>query len=314
MLDRQDNRQSDNNKRWPTFRNKDFLGKATSRNRYYDEDESQSGLLSAQYNQDEGSDSNQELEMSCRTRKNGSSNNKHNVLLSGQETENQTSRRIYSDIPRPVIDFVEWTVNQGDTLESLSLKSGCTVSQIKRINNLFTEQDFYALKAIRIPIKKYGILSEILVNTSNAEDQLKELESSSQQVTDDNQPRLTSSSILKANLEEPRSKEKTVQDFIKSLDNNLEQIREKINRNSPPRDSVHLPVQVPLPKKTLQSHHNDECGLSLSQVLCLVLIVCILVPVTYIILAEEEIIEHNHHLHAHDHDHQPLLQITSERS
>jgi hypothetical protein len=318
FLDKQDHRRNGNSQRsWPTFRNKDFLGnniRTTSRGRYFDkDDEAYSRLLNPQHIYDEESgDSNQEIELSCRTRRNGPSSNKHNDVQVS-ETENQNLRRIYYDNPRPLIDYVEWPVNQGDTLESLSLKSGCTISQIKRANNLFTEQDFYALKIIRIPIKKYGILSEILVNTTVDDDEAKRVESKTRKVTSENNQRLTSSSILEANLEEPRSKEENVQEFIQSLDKNLEQLREKINRDSPPRDSVHLPVH--LPKKVILSQPDEECGLSLTHVLCLVLIICILVPVMYVILAEEKMVEHDsHHLHAQDHDHQPVLQISSNRN
>ncbi|CAL1542866.1 unnamed protein product, partial [Lymnaea stagnalis] len=34
------------------------------------------------------------------------------------------------------------------------------VSEIKRINNLIQDQEFYALKVIKVPMTKYGILSE----------------------------------------------------------------------------------------------------------------------------------------------------------
>ncbi|KTG06507.1 hypothetical protein cypCar_00036201 [Cyprinus carpio] len=34
------------------------------------------------------------------------------------------------------------------------------VADIKRVNNLFQEQDMYALKSIKIPVKKHGLLTE----------------------------------------------------------------------------------------------------------------------------------------------------------
>uniref|UniRef100_W5NAR1 LysM, putative peptidoglycan-binding, domain containing 4 n=1 Tax=Lepisosteus oculatus TaxID=7918 RepID=W5NAR1_LEPOC len=34
------------------------------------------------------------------------------------------------------------------------------VADIKRVNNLIREQDFYALKSIRIPVKKHGLFTE----------------------------------------------------------------------------------------------------------------------------------------------------------
>lgn len=34
------------------------------------------------------------------------------------------------------------------------------MADIKRVNNLFQEQDMYALKSIKIPVKKHGLLTE----------------------------------------------------------------------------------------------------------------------------------------------------------
>jgi hypothetical protein len=36
------------------------------------------------------------------------------------------------------------------------------MSELKRINNLFKEQDFYALRVLKIPMRQHGILSEMV--------------------------------------------------------------------------------------------------------------------------------------------------------
>lgn len=47
-----------------------------------------------------------------------------------------------------------------DSLQSLSLKYGCTVAELKRTNNLYSDQDFFALKTIKIPVQPHGLLTE----------------------------------------------------------------------------------------------------------------------------------------------------------
>lgn len=48
-----------------------------------------------------------------------------------------------------------------DSLQSVSLQYGCTVAEIKRVNNFYSDQDFYALKTIKIPVQPHGLLTEI---------------------------------------------------------------------------------------------------------------------------------------------------------
>ncbi|XP_053318354.1 lysM and putative peptidoglycan-binding domain-containing protein 4 [Spea bombifrons] len=56
--------------------------------------------------------------------------------------------------------FLERAITEDDTLYKLALQYGCKVADIKRINNLIREQDMYALKTIKIPVKVHGLLTE----------------------------------------------------------------------------------------------------------------------------------------------------------
>ncbi|DAA17705.1 TPA: hypothetical protein LOC529775, partial [Bos taurus] len=51
-------------------------------------------------------------------------------------------------------------LTQGDSLNKLALQYGCKVADIKKVNNFIREQDLYALKSIKIPVKNHGILTE----------------------------------------------------------------------------------------------------------------------------------------------------------
>lgn len=51
-------------------------------------------------------------------------------------------------------------IQEGDTLNSIALQYHCTVADIKRANSLLKEQDFFALRSIKIPVKRFSILTE----------------------------------------------------------------------------------------------------------------------------------------------------------
>ncbi|KAG8543498.1 hypothetical protein GDO81_006269 [Engystomops pustulosus] len=73
----------------------------------------------------------------------------------GELQRRRASREKVSDIV-----LLEHTITESDNLNKLSLQYGCKVADIKRINNFLTEQDMYALKTIKIPVKVHSILTE----------------------------------------------------------------------------------------------------------------------------------------------------------
>lgn len=53
-------------------------------------------------------------------------------------------------------------VQPGETLASLSLKYNLHLAELKRVNNLISDNEFFALKRIKIPVKPDSLLTEIL--------------------------------------------------------------------------------------------------------------------------------------------------------
>ncbi|XP_029429228.1 lysM and putative peptidoglycan-binding domain-containing protein 3 [Rhinatrema bivittatum] len=51
-------------------------------------------------------------------------------------------------------------IKEGDTLNAIALQYCCSVADIKRVNNLISEQDFFALRSVKIPVKKFSILTD----------------------------------------------------------------------------------------------------------------------------------------------------------
>ena len=46
---------------------------------------------------------------------------------------------------------VELEIQSGETLQSLSLKYNVPISELKRVNNILKEPEFFAMKRIKIP-------------------------------------------------------------------------------------------------------------------------------------------------------------------
>ncbi|XP_045891315.1 lysM and putative peptidoglycan-binding domain-containing protein 3 [Micropterus dolomieu] len=68
-----------------------------------------------------------------------------------------TSREKMEDII-----YLTRDIQEGDTLNSISLQYHCSVADIKRANNLLTEQDFFALRSVKIPVRRFSVLTETL--------------------------------------------------------------------------------------------------------------------------------------------------------
>ncbi|KAM4745398.1 lysM and putative peptidoglycan-binding domain-containing protein 3 isoform 1-T3 [Anableps anableps] len=58
------------------------------------------------------------------------------------------------------IIYLSRDIQEGDTLNSIALQYHCSVADIKRANNLLTEQDFFALRSVKIPVRRFSVLTE----------------------------------------------------------------------------------------------------------------------------------------------------------
>ncbi|NWU45796.1 LYSM4 protein, partial [Hylia prasina] len=73
----------------------------------------------------------------------------------GKEQQRGSSRARLGDVV-----LLERELTQEDSLNKLALQYGCKVADIKRVNNFIREQDLYALKSIKIPVRPHGLLTE----------------------------------------------------------------------------------------------------------------------------------------------------------
>ena len=55
--------------------------------------------------------------------------------------------------------YIEINLEKDDSLQSLSMKFGVSITDLKRVNSLLNERDIFALKTIKIPIKPNSFLA-----------------------------------------------------------------------------------------------------------------------------------------------------------
>lgn len=85
-------------------------------------------------------------------------------------------------ISEPVVEFTYYEIQQGDSLQSICLRFACQVNQVKRWNGLMTDQDFYALRRIKLPRGKFGLLEEYLKTQTTGDDLLIDKQNDSHRV------------------------------------------------------------------------------------------------------------------------------------
>lgn len=65
-------------------------------------------------------------------------------------------------INEPNVEYTYYNIQKDDTLQGICLRYACPIALVKRINGLMTDQDFYGLTRIKLPLGKLGLLEDIL--------------------------------------------------------------------------------------------------------------------------------------------------------
>ena len=68
------------------------------------------------------------------------------------------------------LNLIEMEVQPGATLASIALKYNIPVAELKRVNNLLAENELFALKRIKIPVRPNSVLTEILIPGLDGDD------------------------------------------------------------------------------------------------------------------------------------------------
>lgn len=202
----------------------------------------------------------------------------------------------YSDKPKASIHCIERRIEPGDTLQSLSLKCGCTISQLKRANNLMSDQEFFGLTTVKIPVRGYGLLSQVFREQKSSR-------SSTNADLHHREERLVSVGF-KHTFNSDRD-DSDIRSFMDNLDKDLQDIRGKVNSSIGRNDelsSTAINLSTSWSEPSNPSNNSKvvdgdsiDSGLTLFHVIAIALCVCIVIPVIYVWLFEEKQLVKTHH-------------------
>lgn len=196
--------------------------------------------------------------------------------------------------------YVEKELQQGETLQSLSLDFNCSISELKRINKIHKENEIYALRIVKIPIKPGSFIIEKL-QTENVKHNLKDdsqtAEIHSPQSENDLSLKFTAGSITPPL---PPCEEKLKIFDSKQLFSNALSHLNKQSTNCILKSDVQLSdegsdlnelTEIPVAVQDTSSLwrcNGDDCGLSWKPLLLFILSLGLAGPLLYIIYIAEK--------------------------
>jgi len=184
------------------------------------------------------------------------------LAVSKKRTRKISDNEVYNlvdvgSIPKapPIDQCVEAEVQPGDTLTKISLKYNIPVAELKRVNNILSEQQFYALKRIKIPVRAASLLTELLPDVHQAKGEAKlengwyvrdipspvqsgtgassTVPSSPPSETEFENIQLSSNNYLESpNVQEPvpsSKQNRKAKRFLKNVDKDLARIKERLD-------------------------------------------------------------------------------------
>lgn len=261
--------------------------------------------------------------ISSRSNLNSSSRSNLNSSL----RSNSAIRSVYTDNPvSNCCELFDIQIEPDDTLQAISLKYRTSVFQLKLINNLMSDQEFYGLKSIKVPMPRFGINRERMngqIRENNDDDDRDRNEGplidfsqpqsghqrsrSAESINTSRPPGRKLASVTSVpSMEEIDRKEEEKQDvledhklFISLVDKKVGDILERtegmINSGderidlfiSPDRNRLLRPGTLNSSTAYESRIDGADCGLTLWHLMVLIILICVLLPVIYIVLVED---------------------------
>ncbi|NWZ87351.1 LYSM3 protein, partial [Poecile atricapillus] len=170
-------------------------------------------------------------------------------------------------------------IQEGDTLNAIALQFCCSVADIKRLNNLINDQDFFALRSIKIPVKKFSVLTETHMSPKGKP----ALRSA-----------LCSPEVQETSLCDKFSANETAGNFLKEVDRDIEEI---VKSNDTKRENLNEVVSALAAqqicfetdgktKKCKDPYYGADWGIGWWTAVVIMLIIGIVTPVFYLLYYE----------------------------
>ncbi|XP_076444283.1 lysM and putative peptidoglycan-binding domain-containing protein 3-like [Babylonia areolata] len=196
--------------------------------------------------------------------------------------------------------FFEKEISDGETLQSLSLKYACPMSELKRVNKLIKDQDFFALRVLKIPLRRHGYLAEMVKQELNeAPKHRPHTFSHREPITSDSDvpsdalcsdvdfsdPETQIRIMRTVSIRDNFSRQgREANRFLKKMDKDLAKLRQSTVTDRESLDEV-VSVLTKTRIQPLEKERSDgaDCGLTWWKVVGVAFLVAVLVPATYFI-------------------------------
>lgn len=173
------------------------------------------------------------------------------------------------------------------------------VAELKRINNLISDQQFFGLLSIKIPIKKHSFLIDI-ISAENADStptdvqpnvdgatRRRTVSSSDVPLSSDEETIFVRTISIRDQLNGSASKE--AHRFLRSMDKDLEKIRQSTSTYKSSLEEVAQTLTCkrfhPIQKRSILDEITS-CGIQWYHVVIVILLIAVIVPIIYIVYME----------------------------
>ncbi|GBM57466.1 LysM and putative peptidoglycan-binding domain-containing protein 3 [Araneus ventricosus] len=167
-------------------------------------------------------------------------------------------------------DFLYLKIEEGDTLQSISIKYQCPISDLKRANNLMSSQEFFGLKHLKIPVKKHSLLTEILTDTP-------EIKSNSTIVEQSLEGVQTINIGIGGSVRCPSPQDSAA--FFKRMDEDLVKIMLSTNTQKDSLEAAAAALTTPQIQPLVKDPYNTvDCGIQWNYLILFMIIVAVVIP------------------------------------
>lgn len=184
---------------------------------------------------------------------------------------------------KPPEHFMEAQVQEGDTLQAIALRFYCSISELKRINQIHKDNEIYARRTIKVPITPFSVLTELVPTELNPTAPVALASSSNQNIENNNID-------YSINCNEIVLNSSLAPSVVPYTDvETTEQISEDtklLPSNGPKRETIEAVVV-----KELTSHGADF-GLKWYHLVGCLMVLGVLIPIIYVIFYIDK---HEHH-------------------
>jgi len=218
----------------------------------------------------------------------------------------------WSPARSPKDQTLECDIQPSDTLATLSLKYNVPLAELKRVNNIINEAEFYALKRLKIPVKTASFINDLLPEVHSEERRTNnngwylETKESPQQISSGisshvssgySSPCSESDTDRVSSVFHESKDTKKVKRFLKDMDKDLDRIRERqsdiVTSTNPSTPQILLNGEVRKHPLRASQLPTEDPGCSNRTLGCWCLIVGILIMIVFCFLVGLMRIQHD---------------------